>query len=382
MSTKTVVILGLGYVGMRVFAELDGNKKFKLIAIDAKDYFENVPGAIDALLNPSDRSHNYVVEYNANPTLRRVYRQGFVVGITRDKHVVLQSGERIAFDYAVIGTGSSYQKVLKTALFTRLELNRLENRLNTLKSSHDDIQAASAIAIIGGGAVGVELAAGIAETFPHKNITLVTSSCRILNKFSEKASDYAAKFLESRNVKVVISTRDFHRDAADLVITCTGGTPNTNEIEFEWSREHRCIDERGYIRVTDTLQIVGMADVFAAGDVTNTIEEKTANYADYGGLAVATNIQLLADGKPLKRFPIDFFNINGVEGLPFVSGVKLGKKDGIIQMGTKHLQTGNSVAFMHTFLKRLIINSVQGKWFWRCLYKNIKRLFARQISGL
>jgi NADH dehydrogenase FAD-containing subunit len=377
MSTaKTVVILGLGYVGMRVFTELDGNKKFKLIAIDAKDYFENVPGAIDSLLHPSDHSH-YVIEYNANPTLRHVYRQGFVVGITKDKHVVLQSGERIAFDYAVIGTGSSYHKVLKTALSTRLELNRLNNRLNSLKLSHDDIQAASAIAILGGGAVSVELAAGIAETFPHKNITLVTSSSRILNKFSEKASDYAVKVLESRNVRVVISD-DFHRDAADLVIPCTGGVPNTSDIEFEWSRED-CIDERGYIRVTDTLQIVGMADVFAAGDVTNTLEEKTANYADYGGLAVATNIQLLAAGKPLKRFPIDFFN--GAEALPFVSGVKLGKRDGIMQMA-KQLQTGSSVALMHAFLKRLIINSVQGKWFWRWLYKSIKRVFARQISGL
>jgi NADH dehydrogenase FAD-containing subunit len=369
-SAKTVVILGLGYVGMRVFTELDGNKQFKLIAIDAKDYFENVPGAIDTLLHPSDHSH-YVIEYNANPRLRRVYRQGFVVGITRDKHVVLQSGERIAFDYAVIGTGSSY-RVLKTALSTRLELNRLENRLNSLKSSHDDIQAASAIAIIGGGAVGIELAAAIAETFPRKNITLVTSSPRILNKFSEKASNYAVKFLESRNVKVVRSD-DFHRDSADIVLTCTGGVPNTSEIEFE------CIDERGYIRVTDTLEIVGMADVFAAGDVTNTGEEKTANYADYGRLAIATNIQLLAAGKPLKRFPIDFFN--GAEALPFVSGVKLGKRDGIMQMA-KQLQTGASVAFMHAFLKRLIINSVQGNWFWRWLYKSIKRLFARQISGL
>lgn len=57
--------------------------------------------------------------------------------------------------------------------------------------------------IVGGGTVGVELAAEIVGRWRNKVVTLVASQRRLLERMPEGASKYAYKWLTARDVEVV-----------------------------------------------------------------------------------------------------------------------------------------------------------------------------------
>lgn len=50
------------------------------------------------------------------------------------------------------------------------------------------------------------------------------------------------------------------------------------------------------------LQVIGLRNVFAAGDVTNVAEEKTAFFAELAGLVAAENVARLDKGRELKAY--------------------------------------------------------------------------------
>jgi hypothetical protein len=84
------------------------------------------------------------------------------------------------------------------------------------------ISEANSILIIGGGTiqhinpylsllflgtVGVELAAEIIERYPRKQITLVHSKSRLMERGPEKVSSIVEKWLMERNVKIIKGER-------------------------------------------------------------------------------------------------------------------------------------------------------------------------------
>lgn len=391
---KTVAIVGAGFVGMRAFRELSGDKLISLVTIDAKDYYENTPCTIDCMVDPA-YSDKVLQEYSANPALKASFKQGLVTGITSDGttgEITLQSGEKISFDYAVLGTGSSYGgiKCAPGEATTKAE------RKAVFAEQHQAIADSETIVVVGGGAVGIEAASFIAEAFPGKKVTLIASGSRVLEAFDEKASDYVAKWFAGHGVTVVTSERvtdwgavkdgpvqttvltDKGNSYTGMVFKCLGVKPNTAGLGSSIK-----LSPSGAILVEPTLQVEGTSNVFAAGDVAATPEEKTGNYADYAGLVVARNIKALIYGKPLETFPAGV--IKGQEALPYLCGAMLGQKDGIIQMGIgkfAELQTGGMVAKMHYFFNKLGTASAAGSWFYSFLYRNVKNMFAGQLAGL
>lgn len=65
------------------------------------------------------------------------------------------------------------------------------------------------ILVIGGGTVGVELAAELCEHFPSKEIVIVHSGEHLLNRNNTptRAVQHATTFLTSRGVKLILSER-------------------------------------------------------------------------------------------------------------------------------------------------------------------------------
>jgi apoptosis-inducing factor 2 len=94
--------------------------------------------------------------------------RGTVTNITANK-VHLASGQSIQYAYLAIATGSS-QPVPAKVLATELEEACAE-----LRTVQEKIQAAGRIAIIGGGAVGIEIASDIKSLFPSKDVTVYHS---------------------------------------------------------------------------------------------------------------------------------------------------------------------------------------------------------------
>ena len=69
-------------------------------------------------------------------------------------------------------------------------------RLQHFRSVRKHLEGAGRVLIVGGGAVGIELAGEITETFPEKRVTVVEAGPRILPLTSEKPRRWAAEFLQ------------------------------------------------------------------------------------------------------------------------------------------------------------------------------------------
>lgn len=63
------------------------------------------------------------------------------------------------------------------------------------------------ILIIGGGLVGVEMAAEIICSFPGKEVVLVHSQSTLISRFPKKAIRYVENFLKERGVTIICNER-------------------------------------------------------------------------------------------------------------------------------------------------------------------------------
>ena len=84
--------------------------------------------------------------------------QGEAIEITGEE-IVLKSGEKVSFAYLAIATGTS------SGLPNKVASTEREGGMKELSDLQDKIHGAKRIAVVGGGAVGVELASDIKDVF-------------------------------------------------------------------------------------------------------------------------------------------------------------------------------------------------------------------------
>lgn len=297
---KRVVIVGGGFAGSAIARELE--TKFAVTLIDTKNYFEFTPGILRTVVSPA---HIRKIQALHSHSLHRA-------AIVVDRVISINSSQvrtekaTYPYDYLVIASGSSYSPPIKESGIV------VATRAEHLREHHAKLDQANSVLIIGGGPVGVELAAEIAEHYPRKQITIVHANDRLIERNTPKAISYATAFLAARNVKVrynerVVSTKDTRTFVtnlgneidADIAFMCTGIVPN-----YEFMRGHlpEKLTERNFIKVNEFLQVEGMRNVFAAGDVNNCPIEKTAQNAQRQAKLAAANIRALEAGKPLAPY--------------------------------------------------------------------------------
>lgn len=265
----------------------------------------------------------------------------------------------------VIGTGSSYSCQLKSSDSSSLY------RTAGLNKVAADIAKAKQILIIGAGLVGCELAAEISQKqidYPylhHKRIVLVEARPNIIYRSDEKQRKRAEEYLEGLGVEIIVKERittvnSHHCDtyygssgntysSKDfLVLVATGVKLNTGFILDSTNEPSldTCLDINGAVRVQSTLQIEHWKykHIFAGGDVTNVLEEKTAYAATIAGVCIARNICRLEKGK----LPIP----QGTKGLlppPTKTLHGIGSQGGIGKSKSfcKHMYTHNSHLNFH-----------------------------------
>lgn len=143
------------------------------------------------------------------------------------------------------------------------------------------------IAIVGGGATGVELAAeiaklleiaqsyGIGDLRPQLRLTLIESSPRILAAFPEKVANAALQQLREIGVEVMLGAQVTGADAGGFLL---GGGSRVDAVLRVWAAGVKASDavaagmdgfERtraGQIIVRPTLQTTSRDEVFALGD--------------------------------------------------------------------------------------------------------------------
>lgn len=304
-----VVILGGGFAGTRAAKLLEND--FDVTLLDTKDYFEFTPGILRVAVEPE-----YISKLQA-PYSRYLKKTRIVKGVVREvsKNFVNVRGNKIPFDYLIISSGIKYELEIKTRnMIIPSGAEDLKNCSERLKKSKD-------ILIIGGGLIGVELAAEIITKYKDKKIKIVHSGENLISRNHKKTMRYAEKFLVEKGVDIIFNERvskDKKISKADIIFLCTGMVPN-----FDFMKRHfeGDLTEKGYINVNNFLQLENHENIFVAGDIVNNKEEKIAQNAESHAETIAHNIKSLENKKNLKEY----------ESKKKAMVISLGKYNGILE---------------------------------------------------
>ncbi|CAI7621925.1 unnamed protein product [Penicillium manginii] len=241
--------------------------------------------------------------------------QDKAIGVTENNQIQLASGDNIDFEYLAIATGSSQPLPVQV---TSTERNKGCHELQGVQKT---IKASQKIAIIGGGAVGVEIASDIKDFYPDKEVTLVHSRGQLLNNFGKRFGDYTLNALRDElQIRVLLNERpaipgnfargaalkfsDGHEEQFDLVIGCTGQRPNSSVLAAAYPNT---LAKNSRILVRSTLQVFDSTDakkdlpMFAFGDVADHPGPRMARAGLMQSEVVLDNILAKINGQPANR---------------------------------------------------------------------------------
>ncbi|KIK99529.1 hypothetical protein PAXRUDRAFT_131941, partial [Paxillus rubicundulus Ve08.2h10] len=143
-----------------------------------------------------------------------------------------------------------------------------------LRSRQRKVEEARNVVVVGGGALGIQFASDLAAIHPRKCVTLLHSRSRLLPKFDEALGNEVLQGLQELGVHVILGERldmsSLKDDGgtggaraaktmkgrelnADLLLFCTGQTPNTSLLH---SMDPGTINpESGMVRVSRSMQV-------------------------------------------------------------------------------------------------------------------------------
>ncbi|KAF9179918.1 hypothetical protein BGZ50_006585 [Haplosporangium sp. Z 11] len=200
----------------------------------------------------------------------------------------------IPYEYMIYATGARHPEPGN--------LNDYDTKVDAvarLKAMQQKIQQSTKVLLIGGGAVGLELAVEIREHFPEKEVTLVHSREQYMLSykygFHEKCVEILNKFgvRQIRGDRCIIPEGGFQDDfemrkvmtkggkeiECDLQILCTGMTPQS-DLLAKLSPSSINPNNR-LVKVKPTLQIADdqFPNIYTAGDVADLEDIKTGGAA-------------------------------------------------------------------------------------------------------
>lgn len=324
MSSFHILIIGGGFTGLEVARRLSRQPNTRITLIDTQSHALFTPRLVDALAGfiPEREYHLPHAEIAA----RRGYTfiQGLVTHLDpAKKEVTVSLGESqeqtIAFDASVCALGA------RTAFFglkgqehvyplkTWNQLLALEEKLReTANTTHPRI------AVVGGGATGVEAAVALHERLTalgcpigKRAIEIYQAAPQILPGFLpatvKRAADELercginihtnATVVEARAHSLLFKSGDEH--AADLILWAPGVEANS------LAATHLPHDDRGALLPDHNLRVT--SGIFAGGDIITLREgqrtvPKNAQTAMKMGAHIAHNILRERTGKSLRSF--------------------------------------------------------------------------------
>ncbi|ETS85111.1 hypothetical protein PFICI_03136 [Pestalotiopsis fici W106-1] len=243
-DAKNVVVVGGSFAGIQLVKRLSETLPtgYKVIWIEKNSHL-NYSFVFPRFSVLTEHEHMAFIPYDGigrgAPTGIVTHIQDTVVDVSGEQ-VLLASGEAIDYSYLAIATGSSQP------LPVQVRSTEREDACYELRGVQQAIKSSQRIAIVGGGAVGVQLSSDIKDFYPDKEVTLVHSRDNVMNHFGKRLQDYALDALRNElGVRVLLNERpempaqgNFARSATlafsdgrkedfDLIIGCTGQRPNS-----------------------------------------------------------------------------------------------------------------------------------------------------------
>lgn len=224
-------------------------------------------------------------------------------------------GPPVGYDLLSIDTGATPDTSgVPGAREHALPLKPIDALLPRLEALFAEARAGQAVAVVGAGAAGTEMALALAARLGPRGVRafLVAGEAGLLPGQPAALRRRAASALAARGVALhqganvaevapgELRFRGRPPLAADAVLWATGAAP------AEWlSRSGLTRDARGFLQVEPTLQAVGQPAVFAAGDVASLLPDplpKAGVVAVRQGPVLARNLRAAAEGRELERY--------------------------------------------------------------------------------
>ena len=360
-SRKTVVIVGGSFGGLTALRALCSEPNLRIILIDQRKYYEYIPGILRLFCTPE-------LHYSISrpmPTLSAPHE--FVHGKATkiNQHSVTVNNNAIPFDYLIIATGADYRSPI-TPSDNEVDMER--RHLNWREQAAR-VKAANSVLVLGGGAVGTELAAEIVCHFPNKHVIIVDAQPNLVPLFPRSTQLHVERWFRGKGTRLVLgemlekidergcTTEKGERIEADVVFVCFGMKCNTQAVANGDMKES--LNERGAVVVNEFLQIPNHPNVFAVGDsmVHPSSEIKQAYYAEMNGAAAAHNILALIKGEALASYPE---SITHSSISPLVYVVSLGRYDGSLGFNNVVLN-GTLAAIVKWVLEWTKIKQMEGR---------------------
>ncbi|KAG5640823.1 hypothetical protein DXG03_006895 [Asterophora parasitica] len=283
ISSKTVVVLGAAYGGPRASQVLAAGlpQGWRVLLIDRNSHTNNIYIFPRLSVLPGHEHKAFISNANIflapEPILHRRL-QASVTSISNNSVTLSKAfpehdlpAEIVPFDYLIYALGS-HLPIPLNLWGTDSSGNPLPSKptnkgrqlpvyqgqkgegIEWMKAHQKIVEGAPTVLVVGGGALGIQFATDIAEVHPDKKVTLLHSRKRLLPRFDEAMHTEILSVIDSiDNVDVVLGERldlasveeDKHNDvgqrivrtlsgreiAADLILLCTGQSPNTGLLK-------------------------------------------------------------------------------------------------------------------------------------------------------
>ncbi|PKS12267.1 hypothetical protein jhhlp_001567 [Lomentospora prolificans] len=225
-------------------------------------------------------------------------------------------------------------------------LNRKQFLIEAEEHIHDVTNAPQGVVVVGGGAVGIEMAAELKLVQPDIKVTLIHSRDQLLSSeaLSDECKEKALELLKEANVEVILGKRvkDTKTETKDgvkkiEVELSDGSTLIANEIMWAISNPvpssqyfpAAALDEEGYVHITPSLHLTEETGIpnykshWIVGDVCRWSGMKRAGRAMHMGYYAAVNIhqtmlsRIIPGHEPFQH---------ELEPIPAMIGLAVGKK--------------------------------------------------------
>ncbi|MCI0398151.1 MAG: NAD(P)/FAD-dependent oxidoreductase [Chloroflexi bacterium] len=349
-TPRRVVILGGGFGGVSAAQRLEKaaarDQNLQVTLVSQSNYLLFTPMLAEVASGALEPQHISAPVRAACPHTR--FLRAAVTAIdTTNQTVCLQAGpglplETLAYDHLVLALGSvpHYYDLPGMAehafnLKTLEDATRLRNHvLATLERADVEPDPAErqrllTFVVAGAGFAGTEMIAelfdlvhSVLRYYPHVEpealrFVLVHSRDRILPELSPALANYSLRKLQARGVEFVLNARVSGATAGAVLLEDGAAIPTQTIIWTAGNQPNPLLaglpgehDRRGAVLADETLQVKGLANVWAVGDcavIPNPYSHggfypPTAQHALREGKTAADNILAAFQGRPAKPF--------------------------------------------------------------------------------
>ena len=242
-----------------------------------------------------------------------------VTALDVDRRIATTSeGAAIAFDVASLDVGAIVDASVPGAALNAIPVRPLAGLVAACERLCDDAArgAVRRVAVVGGGAAGVEIACAIGHRLraapSAAAVALVTDQREIAASHPPAVRRRLARALDRRGIDVVAGRAARAVDAAGLVLD-GGGRVDADRIVLAtpaaaapWlAGSALACDAAGFVQIDACLRSVSHPAVFAAGDCATRVDAphpRSGVYAVRAGPPLARNLRRVVDGGALVEF--------------------------------------------------------------------------------